>query len=260
MTVPSVEIRRGSDRARQNYGWLDSRQSFPFAGNFDLAAHAHGLLVVNNEDIVDAGSGFDTHQHRDAEIVTWVLSGSLVHQDSEGHSGVVFPGLAQRMSAGRGIWHSERNDSRRVDGARVAEPVHVVQMWIPPDEFGIEPSYQELPIDAELDSGRLVTVASGLPRHRHHAAIGLHNRHAGLHAARLQTGQSVTVPDAPYVHVFIARGSGDVEGFGRLGQGDSLRLTGIGGQRYTAAEPTEVLIWEMHAALRKPVDGHHGSG
>jgi redox-sensitive bicupin YhaK (pirin superfamily) len=248
--MPSIAVQRAGDRAHQRYGWLESWQSFPFAGNFDLAANAHGLLVVNNEDIVHAGSGFDMHQHRDAEIVTWVLSGSLVHQDSEGHSGVVQPGLAQRMSAGRGIMHSERNDRWRADGTRGTEPVHVVQMWIPPDEFGIEPSYQELPIDAELDSGRLVTVASGLPRHRDHAAIGLNNRHAGLHAARLQTGQSVTMPDAPYVHVFVARGSGEVEGFGRLDQGDSLRLTGIGGQQYTAAEPTELLIWEMHVALR----------
>lgn len=248
--MPSAMVQRAGDRRHLDYGWLDSRHSFPVAGNFDPATYAHGLLVVNNEDIIDAGSGFDTHQHRDAEIVTWVLSGSLVHQDSEGHSGVVFPGLAQRMSAGRGILHSERNDRRRADGTRITEPVHVVQMWVPPDEFGIDPSYQELPIDAELDAGALVTVASGLPRHRDHAAIGLNNRHAGLHAARLQTGQSVIVPDAPYAHVFVARGSGDVEGIGRLDQGDSLRLTGIGGQRFTATESTEVLIWEMHAALR----------
>ncbi|SEL82622.1 hypothetical protein SAMN05444583_11589 [Rhodococcus maanshanensis] len=96
--MPTVAVQRAADRAHQNYGWLDSRQSFPFAGNFDLAANAHGLLVVNNEDVVDVGSGFDMHQHRDAEIVTWVLSGSLVHQDSEGHSGVVLP---QALRAGR---------------------------------------------------------------------------------------------------------------------------------------------------------------
>ncbi|MFC9789111.1 pirin family protein [Rhodococcus sp. NPDC127528] len=247
--MPSIAVQRGGDRAHQNYGWLDSRQSFPFAGNFDLAANAHGLLVVNNEDIVDPMSGFDMHQHRDAEIVTWVLSGSLVHQDSEGHSGVVYPGLAQRMSAGRGILHSERNDRWRADGSRVTEPVHVVQMWVPPDEAGLEPSYQELPIGDELDAGALVVVASGLPRHRGDAAIGLHNRHAGLYAARLRAGQSVTIPDAPYGHVFVAAGAVDVEGVGPISHGDSLRLSGTGGHRLTATEPAEVLVWEMHASL-----------
>ncbi|MFD1814493.1 pirin family protein [Rhodococcus gannanensis] len=248
--MPGTVVQRSGERAHQRYGWLDSHQSFPFAGNFDLAANAHGLLQVNNEDVVDIGEGFDMHQHRDAEIVTWVLSGTLVHQDSEGNSGVVYPGLAQRMSAGRGILHAERNDRRLPDGTRRSEPVHVVQMWIPPDEAGIEPSYQELPIDDELDAGRLVVVASGLPRHRGDAAIGLRNRYAGLHAARLQPGRSVTVPDAPYGHLFVARGTVDVEGVGPLDHGDSLRLTRTGGQRVTAVTAAEVLIWEMHAGLR----------
>lgn len=251
MTVSArTVVQRGRDRAHQRYDWLDSRQSFPFAGNFDLAAGAHGLLLVNNEDVVSAGGGFDTHAHRDTEIVTWVLSGSLVHQDSEGHSGVVHPGLAQRMSAGRGIMHSERNDHRLApDGTLVTEPVHVVQMWIPPDETGIDPSYQELPVDDELAAGKLVVVASGLDRHRDDAAIGLHNRHAGLHAARLRAGMSIVVPDAPHVHVFVARGSVDVEDVGVLDHGDALRLTATGGHRLTAVTDAEVLIWEMHAAL-----------
>lgn len=249
MSAPGVVVQRAGDRAHQHYGWLESSQSFPFAGNFDLAANAHGLLLVNNEDVVDAGNGFDTHFHRDAEIVTWVLSGSLVHQDSEGHSGVIHPGLAQRMSAGRGIMHSERNDWGRPDGSRVTEPVHLIQMWVPPDESGLEPSYQELPIHDELDAGELVVVASGLPRHRDDAAIGLRNRYAGLHAARLQPGRTVTIPDAPYAHLFVARGTVGVEGLGELGHGDALRLTGSGGQRVTATEPAEILIWEMHARL-----------
>ncbi|MCQ4121762.1 pirin family protein [Rhodococcus tibetensis] len=248
--MAAVAIQRAGERRHLRYGWLDSRHSFPMAGNFDLAEGAHGLLLVNNEDVVDAGEGFDTHQHRDVEIVTWVLSGSLVHQDSAGHTGVLHPGLAQRMSAGTGILHSERNDRRRADGSRATEPVHLVQMWVPPSDSGASPSYQELPIDDELDSGALVTVASGLRRDRNDAAIGLGNRHAALHAARLNTGQSVVLPDAPFLHAFFARGGGDVEGIGLLQQGDSLRLTGIGGHRFTATESTEILIWEMHAGLQ----------
>ena len=247
--MESVVIQRSGDRAHLEYGWLDARHSFPVAGNFDLAANAHGLLLVNNEDVVDAGSGFDTHQHRDVEIVTWVLSGSLVHQDSVGHSGVIAPGLAQRMSAGSGILHSERNDRWRSDGSRVRAPVHLVQMWIPPDESGGTPSYQELPIEAELTTGKLVTVASGLPRHRNDTAIGLRNSYAGLHAARLHAGESITVPDAPYGHMFVARGSVDMESIGVVHQGDSVRLTATGGHRVSAREEAEILVWEMHASL-----------
>lgn len=247
--MSGILVRRAGDRARQKLGWIDTRQSFPFAGNFDLAAHAHGILMVHNEDTVHAGYGFDSHQHRDVEVVTWVISGSLVHQDSQGHSGVVHPGLAQRMTAGTGIFHSERNDRWRADGTEATEPVHLVQMWIHPDESGAEPSYQELPIDTELDEGKLVVVASGLQRHRGDTAIGLRNRYAGLHAARLQPGRTVTVPDAPFGHLFVTRGAVDVEGVGTLHQGDALRLTGSGGQRVTG--DGEILHWEMHASFQR---------
>ncbi|GAA3201831.1 pirin-like bicupin family protein [Rhodococcus baikonurensis] len=209
--MSSTVVQRADERRHLDYGWLTARHSFPFAGNFDHAAYAHGLLLVNNDDIIEADSGFDTHQHRDTEIVTWVLSGSLVHQDSAGHSGVIHRGLAQRMSAGSGILHSERNDRWRADGTRVTEPVHLVQMWIPPDESGVTPSYQELDINSELDGGGLITLASGMPAHRDHSAISLHNKHAALHVARLETGGSVFLPDAPYVHGFVASGTVDVE-------------------------------------------------
>lgn len=245
----TVEIHRSADRRHLRYGWLDAHHSFPMAGNFDLDEHAHGLLMVHNEDTVFAGEGFDTHPHEDMEIVTWVLSGSLVHQDSAGHSGLVRPGLAQRMGAGSGILHSERNDSIRVGGERVTDPVHLVQMWVPPDESGLAPEYQELDVTDELTSGHLVTVASGLKRHAGETAIGIRNRHTAFYAARLEAGQTVTVPEAPYVHVFIARGEVQMEGSGTLHQGDAVRMTSTGGQRISATESTEVLIWEMHAGF-----------
>ena len=113
---PTVDVRRADDRARTGIAWLDSRHSFSFGRHYDPANTSHGLLLVNNDDRVKAGTGFETHPHRDMEIVTWVLDGSLVHQDSTGHNGVIYPGLAQRMSAGRGILHSEKNDAYRLDG------------------------------------------------------------------------------------------------------------------------------------------------
>src|SRR3954468_12234789 len=108
--TPIVDVRPAESRYKTEIEWLDSRHSFSFGHHWHADNTHHGLLLVNNDDIVDPGSGFDTHPHRDMEIVTWVLQGSLVHQDSTGHTGVIYPGLAQRMSAGTGILHSEKND------------------------------------------------------------------------------------------------------------------------------------------------------
>ncbi|GAB2995994.1 pirin family protein [Mycobacterium bourgelatii] len=236
----TVEIRRAADRAVTKTSWLNSRHSFSFGDHYDPGNTHHGLLLVNNDDRVAPATGFDTHPHRDMEIVTWVLSGALAHQDSMGNRGVIYPGLAQRMSAGFGVLHSEKNDSD-------TEPVHFVQMWVIPDESGIAPDYQQHPIDDELLSDRLVTVASGIARHD--AAITLHNRHAALHAARLTPGASVELPAAPYLHLFVARGRVALEDAGSLAEGDAVRCTDADGRRITADDTSEVLLWEMHAKL-----------
>ena len=249
VTAPGVDVRRSADRAKSNFGWLDSKHSFSFGRHHDPANTHHGLLLVNNDDIVDPGTGFETHPHRDMEIVTWVLQGSLVHQDSTGHNGVIYPGLAQRMSAGKGILHSEKNDSWRLEGAQHQDPVHFVQMWVVPDEGGITPGYEQLEIEGELLAGGLVPVASGMAKHDGASAIRIKNRYAALHAARLQPGQSVELPEAPFLHLFVPRGSVTLEGAGELGTGDAVRLTATGGQKVTATEAAEILVWEMHATL-----------
>ncbi len=247
--TPQVDVRRAGERFKTRLGWLDSKHSFSFSRHYDPANTHHGLLLVNNDDIVKPGTGFETHPHQDMEIVTWVLQGSLVHQDSEGHTGVIYPGLAQRMSAGTGILHSEKNDSWRLVGETHTDPVHFVQMWVVPDEGGITPGYEQLEIDHELLSGGLVPVASGLPGHDGAAAIRIKNRYAALHAARLQPGQSVQLPEAPFLHLFVPRGSVTLEGAGQLAAGDAVRFTATGGQQVTAVEPAEILVWEMHATL-----------
>jgi redox-sensitive bicupin YhaK (pirin superfamily) len=246
--APKTDVRRAQDRDRTRLPWLDSHHSFSFGGHYDPANTHHGLLLVNNDDIVAPGTGFETHPHRDMEIVTWVLRGSLVHQDSTGHAGVIYPGLAQRMSAGTGILHSEKNDAWRLHGERHTDPVHFVQMWVVPDADGIEPGYAQREIDAELLSGALVPVASGMPQHGD-SAIRIANRYATLHAARLEPGQSVTLPDAPYLHLFVARGDVTLEGAGALAAGDAVRFTATGGHKVTATTPAEILVWEMHATL-----------
>ncbi|TWP54282.1 pirin family protein [Lentzea tibetensis] len=243
----TVDVRRADDRFKTKISWLDSKHSFSFGGHWDDANTHHGVLLVNNDDAVKPGSGFETHPHQDMEIVTWVLNGSLVHQDSTGHSGVIYPGLAQRMSAGTGILHSEKNDSWRLRGDTHTDPVHFVQMWVVPDEPGITPGYEQLEIDDELLKGGLVPVASGMDGHE--SAIRIKNRYAALHASRMQPGMSVELPEAPFLHLFVARGEVSLEGAGVLKEGDAVRFTATGGQRVTATSPAEILVWEMHATI-----------
>jgi quercetin 2,3-dioxygenase len=206
------------------------------------------VLVVNNHDTIAPGSGFETHPHRNMEIVTWVLNGSLVHQDSEGHSGIIYPNLAQRMTAGTGIRHSEKNDRPTVN-PDACQPLDLVQMWVVPDETEVVPGYEQLELDPSDLQGRLAVVSSGMTRHQDQAAIRIRNRYAALHVARLEPGESATVPDAPFVHVYLTRGQLNLEAEGLLRAGDAARLTAAGARRLDAVEPSEVLIWEMHAAL-----------
>jgi redox-sensitive bicupin YhaK (pirin superfamily) len=229
----TVDIRRADERFHTQLSWLDSRHSFSFGHFYDPANTHHGLLLVSNDDRVRAGTGFGTHAHADMEIVTWVLSGQLEHADSEGNHGELYPGLAQRMSAGTGIHHSEMNPSR-------TEDVHFVQMWVPPDTNGLPPGYEQRDVNDELAKGGLRPIASG---QGHEGAITIHQRAAVLWGGRLEPGEVVAVPEDPFVHVFVAVGSARL-GNDALETGDAVRLTDERGLELTAAdEGAEVLIW-----------------
>jgi quercetin 2,3-dioxygenase len=237
----SVDIRRGADRLQTRIDWLYGRHSFDSGVRpFGTDTH-HGVLVVSNHDTIAPNSGFDTHPHRNMEIVTWVLRGSLVHQDSEGHSGTIYPNLGQRMTAGRGIRHSEKNGDAR--------PLDLIQMWVVPDELEVTPGYERLELEETEMQDRLAVVASGMPQHHDVSAIRIRNRFAALHVAHLQPGQSVEIPDSPYAHAYVALGRMDLEDGGLLEAGDAARLTAGGARRLEAVEPSEVLIWEMHTTL-----------
>jgi redox-sensitive bicupin YhaK (pirin superfamily) len=237
MTNPIIDIRRKDDHFHTQAGWLDSRHTFSFGQHYDPSNTHHGLLLVNNDDVIRAGTGFDTHPHRDMEIVTWVLDGELEHKDSQGNKGLIYPGLAQRMSAGRGIWHSEMNNSAKKD-------VHLIQMWVTPDTESINPGYEQLDINPELAKGGLVPIASG---RGHNAAIQIRQKGAVLWGGRLKPKEAVLLPDAHFVHIYVAKGAVDLQGAGRLQAGDSVRLTGAGSSRITTDDKigAEVLIWEM---------------
>jgi quercetin 2,3-dioxygenase len=236
----TIDVRRADERLHTKIDWLDSWHSFSFGEHYDPQNTHHGLLLVSNDDVVAPGGGFGTHPHRDMEIVTWVLDGALEHRDSEGNHGVIEPGLAQRMSAGTGIRHSEVN-------ASTTAPVRLLQMWVPPDTEGIPPGYEQRDVSAQLRGDALYPLASG---REDDAGVRIHQRDATLWVARLDPNARVDVPDAPYVHVFVATGDATVDEAGTLGAGDAVRLTDAGKKTLTAgSQGAEVAIWEMYATL-----------
>lgn len=231
----SIDIRPAASRFHTDIGWLDSWHSFSFGQHYDGSNVGHGLLIVSNDDRVAPAGGFGTHGHRDMEIVTWVLDGELEHRDSTGTNGVIYPGLAQRMSAGSGIQHSEMNHSKDA-------PVHFVQMWVVPDTPGIAPGYQQLDVNDRLAQGGLQLVAGG---NGDEGAIHIHQRDAAMWVGRLTDGETVTLPDAPFVHVFVARGAATLgPDASELAEGDAARLTDAGPVELTATTASEVIVWE----------------
>lgn len=230
--MTTTELVRSADRHFWRDAAVDSRQSFLATGNFDLAENAFGLLMVHNDDVVSPGEGFDMHQHQDVEIVTWVLAGALRHRDSGSSlSTIVGAGMAQHISAGSGVRHSEVNAA----GYTSRERVRVVQSWLPADVAGTTPSHAHHDYNAALETGEFVQVAgpdSPLPL----GAAG-----AALWVARLQE-KPQKLPGAAFVHLFVATGSVTVDGLD-LEEGDALRITDAG--ELSVAGSGEVLAWAM---------------
>jgi hypothetical protein len=236
----TVEIRRSGERIETSIGWLEALSSFPMGHHPPDPANTHfGLLYVHQEDRIAPRSGFPLHPHREVEVVTWMLEGRLRHRDSQGGEGVIGPGQAQHMSAGAGIRHSEMNP--------FDERTHLLQMWIEPDRGGGEPYYSDIDLGTALEGGELVPVASG---RESEATATMRQRDATLWVARPLPGTSPALPEAPFLHLFCARGSLTLEGAGALSAGDAARLRDAGARRITpGAEGCELLAWEMHSEL-----------
>lgn len=243
MKPPLIELGRAGQRFHTETDRTSTHHSFSFGAHYDPGNLSFGRLLVSNDDVVRPGPGYDPHPHADAEIVTWVLSGSLVHEDSAGRRTVVHPGVAQRMSAGSGIVHAERNDAYREDPGQPAAPVHFVQMWLRPDRPGGPPAYEQRGFDVAELTRDWLPVTSGTQD----ALLGLGSAGSTLWAGVLPVGQTRTVPAGDHVHVYLARGAVSLEGVGALASGDSLRLTGQSGLLVTATAESELLVWVMAA-------------
>lgn len=242
MSAETIEVHRAGSRFRTATAGTDTRHSFSFGAHYDPGNVGFGPLLVHNDDVVRSGAGYPDHPHVDAEILTWVLEGSLVHEDSTGHRGLVTPGLAQRLSAGSGVVHAERNDAFRLDPAAPPIPVRFVQMWLRPDAPGTPPAYAARPVDlVDLEPGWRPVASGDHPD----AAVSVATRGATLWVTRLAPGVDRLLPAGARAHVFVATGAVEAETVGLLEEGDALRLSGAAQLRLTGVRPAEVLVWTM---------------
>jgi quercetin 2,3-dioxygenase len=228
------EIRRASERGHADHGWLRSFHSFSFGDYHDPRHMGFGPLRVINEDRVQPGSGFGTHGHRDMEIISYVLEGALAHKDSMGNGSTIVPGDVQRMSAGRGVLHSEYNDDKTC-------VTHFLQIWIEPAETGLPPAYEQKHFPPEERRGRLRLIAAPDGAD---GSVTIH-QDARVYAGLFDGAERARLALAPgrkgYVHV--ARGTASVNG-NPLGAGDALKTDAptIDIERGAAAE---VLVFDL---------------
>jgi redox-sensitive bicupin YhaK (pirin superfamily) len=230
-----MQLRKSEERGRAEHGWLNSFHSFSFADYYDPAHMGFGALRVINEDRVQPGMGFGTHGHRDMEIISYVLEGSLEHKDSLGNGSIIRPGNVQRMSAGTGVRHSEYNPSK-------GERVHFLQIWIEPSALGIAPGYEEKHFDEASKRGRLRLVASPDGRD---GSVTIH-QDALLYAALLDGTESAVHALAPGRKAYVHVARGEVVANGQpLGAGDALKAVGEQEIRLEAGKGAEVLLFDL---------------
>jgi redox-sensitive bicupin YhaK (pirin superfamily) len=230
-----LTLRPSAERGHADHGWLNTYHSFSFANYYDPRHMGFSLLRVINEDVVAPGQGFGTHPHRDMEIITVILQGTLEHQDSMGNKAQIKPGEVQRMSAGTGVTHSEYNPSPM-------QPVHLMQIWIETGAKGIKPSYEQKAFDEaeKLNTLRLVASPDGRD-----GSVTIHTD-ASLYQTVLRDGGRVThdVPAGRRAYVHVARGEATLNGK-RLGAGDGARVEDEPALSLAAETFAEVLVFDL---------------
>jgi redox-sensitive bicupin YhaK (pirin superfamily) len=232
-----ITVRPSAERGHANHGWLDTYHSFSFDTYHDPKHMGFRSLRVINEDFVDGGKGFPTHGHRDMEIVTYVLEGALEHKDSMGGGGVIRPGEVQRMSAGRGVTHSEFN-------ASATERLHLLQIWILPEARGLEPSYEQKQFAAEGRRGKLQLLAS---REAREGSVKIH-QDAALYTAALAPMETVRhkLESGRHAWVQVARGAVTLNGIA-LKAGDGAAVSDERALEIAGADGggSEILLFDL---------------
>ncbi len=230
-----IVLRKSRERGHAEHGWLESFHTFSFANYYDPKHRGFGTLRVLNEDRVEPGHGFPAHSHRDAEILSYVIEGALEHKDSLGSGSVIRPGDVQRMSAGRGVTHSEYNHSK-------SERVHFLQIWILPQSQGIEPSYEQKHFAIEGRTGKLLLVASGDGRA---GAIKIH-QDVDVYATILGGGEQLTHEIGPGRAAWLQVVRGQLQANGvTVSEGDGASLRDEPSISLTASGPSEALLFDL---------------
>jgi redox-sensitive bicupin YhaK (pirin superfamily) len=230
-----IQVIKSDERHRENFGWLDTRWHFSFDTYHDPANTHWGALRVFNDDVIEPGQGFGMHPHRDMEIITYVLSGALEHQDSMGNRGVVHPGEVQVMSAGTGVTHAEYNDSKK-------EPVHLLQLWIFPRTRGLKPRWEQRQFSKEERGGRLLRVVSGGDCD---GTLQI-DQDAQIFVSALRPGDEVTHPSRAgrKAYLFVIEGGVALNGTA-LAKGDQARLADEAELKIKAPENTELILLDL---------------
>jgi hypothetical protein len=230
-----ITVRKAQERGHARHGWLDSFHTFSFADYHDPEHMGFRALRVINEDRVQPRRGFDTHSHRDMEIVTYVLEGALEHKDSLGTGSVIRPGDVQRMSAGTGVSHSEFNHS-------ATELVHLLQIWLLPEREGLAPSYEQKHFPNEERNGVLRLVAS---RGARDGSLRIH-QDVDLYATVLREGESLSHTLRPGRHTWlqVARGRCELNGV-PLELGDGAAVSDETSLRLAQARDAELLLFDL---------------
>lgn len=232
--MKNITIRKANERGHANHGWLDTYHTFSFANYYDPQWMGYRALRVINDDLVMPGMGFGTHPHRDMEIITYVLSGSLEHKDSMGNGRVIKPGEVQYMSAGSGVQHSEFNPSKN-------EAVHLLQIWIMPDARGVKPRYAEKSL-ANAKTGELHLVTSKAGRD---GSIPIH-QDTDLWLAKLEPGQTVKHKLAPGRSAWLHVAEGEVKLNGRTLTGGDAAAVNADELEITASKPAQTLLFDLN--------------
>jgi len=229
-----MQIRRAYERGHASHGWLETYHTFSFADYYDTRWMGFRALRVINDDLVQPGQGFGTHPHRDMEIITYILSGALEHKDSMGHGRVIRAGEVQYMAAGTGVEHSEFNPSK-------AEAVHLLQIWIQPDEKGVTPRYAEKSFQ-NAPTGKLLLAASKTGRA---GSIAIH-QDADVWLARLKPGDVVkhTLARGRHAWLHLAEGEASLGGETLTG-GDAAAVSGESALELAAAKSAQVLLFDL---------------
>ena len=230
-----LEVLRSKERGRTKIDWLDSYHSFSFGEYYDPKNMGFGPLRVINDDLIQAGAGFPTHPHRDMEIVTIVTQGAVAHRDSSGGEGIIRVGEVQKMSAGKGIFHSEFNASDK-------EILKLYQIWIMPNQNGLKPGYEDIRYDVAEKKNKLLLAASN----NHDDGVIFLNQDAKIYLADLEAGTSVSyqTDKSRGVYVHVTEGSVEIEGT-KLFSGDAIKLTEVESVEIKASEDSGILLFDV---------------